>query len=333
MMENNPLITSFMTKLKVVAFICLALCLGSIALWSVTAEISSAVVTNGSLQLVTPALSVKSPANGELNTVEVSNGQQVNKGDLLMVLNSDKETARLTELTSEYWHWLALKNDVFTEQELIATAPRPQTLPVKDNQGVDISSVTDKIRREQTTPEDMAQVKYRILQKLTALKKAIIEVTNTIEAKNIKAPLTGIIYDLAEKYNSQQLSYGQELLKILPEDNHLHLKLNIKAQDRSKLTLGQASRVVFSTISSRDSPSLTGTITEIAPAALINQLTGEYLYPVKLSLVDVEVFEKKWQVELVEGMNAEVYLNVSKTTPASYLLKSIKQSLSRAWNE
>ncbi|MFT6194057.1 MAG: hypothetical protein ACJASU_000956 [Cognaticolwellia sp.] len=50
---------------------------------------------------------------------------------------------------------------------------------------------------------------------------------------------------------------------------------------------------------------------------------GEYYYLVELELSDIEGFEQEWQVKLVQGIKAEVYLNVSKTTPSSYLLKSI----------
>jgi hypothetical protein len=168
---------------------------------------------------------------------------------------------------------------------------------------------------------------------MTSLTTAINDINEVIITKVIKAPLDGVIYDLAAATDLEQVIYGQELFKIIPIKNKLKLKLNVKAQDLGKLSLGQESRVVFSTISSRDTPTLTAKIDEMSPLARFDNLVGEYYYPVELELNDIEGFEKEWHVKLVQGMSSEVYLNISKTTPSSYLLTSIQQSLARAWNE
>ena len=333
MKQNDKLITNFISKLKIYTFICLVVCIGSIIIWAFQAEISSSLAVTGNLQLVNPAVIVKSSEKNEVSKIHIANAQSVLRGEVLVTLNSKKEYSQLRNLTNEFNYWLALSKEVLPRNNVNLTGT---FLPLTLEDGstpVDVSGIAEKILKDNSGESEMLKMKFQIFQKITSLKAAINDINEVINSKIIKAPVDGIISDFGVNADLKQVNYGQELFKVLPSKNKLKLKLNVKAQDRSKLSLGQVSRVVFSTISSRDTPTLTAIIDEIAPLARFDSLAGEYYYPVELELSDIEGFEKKWQVKLVEGMKAEVYLNLSKTTPASYLLKSIQQSLARAWNE
>jgi multidrug efflux pump subunit AcrA (membrane-fusion protein) len=332
-MQNDKLITNFISKLKAYTFFCVVVCIGSIVIWALKAEISSSLVVIGNLQLETPPIIVKSPAKSTVSQIHIINTQHVLRGEALITLNSGKEHSQLLNLTNEYNHWLALHKEVSPEIDVKATEPFPPQTLVSNSIPIDVSDLAKKIRKNNNSLSEMSKIKLRIIQKMTFLTTAINDINEVIISKVIKAPLDGVIYDLATATDLEQVIYGQELFKIIPIKNKLILKLNVKAQDRGKLSLGQESRVVFSTISSRDTPTLTAKIDEISPLARLDNLVGEYYYPVELELSDIEGFEQEWQVKLVQGMKAEVYLNISKTTPSSYLLKSIQQSLAKAWSE
>lgn len=189
---------------------------------------------------------------------------------------------------------------------------------------------TASTRREEaiTTLRDLTARIAELTENRTAKQQSL----NRVE---IRAPLDGVVLDLAINTIGGVVSPAAELLDIVPTDQNLLVEARISPLDRDRIWPNQPARVRFVNFNQRSTPELDGEVWRIGADKLIDERTGQGYFPVKIRVSDAEFdrLRKSIDAELVPGLPAEVHIQTGERTAASYLLKPLTDQLQRAFRE
>ena len=185
----------------------------------------------------------------------------------------------------------------------------------------------DREFREQVLTE-LRQLEQNI-NELVQQYQATQEKLNRVE---IKAPVSGIVHELAIFTVGGVIAPGSPILQIIPETGGFELETSIEPQFIDELYPGQHASVRFSAFSQRTMSDLDAAIRNISPDVVVDERTGISSYKVWLSVADDELAKLEGE-RLVAGMPVEVFIRTRERTPLSYLLKPLMDQIERAFKE
>ena len=155
---------------------------------------------------------------------------------------------------------------------------------------------------------------------------------------DIRAPQDGIVHQLAAHTVGGVIGRGETVMQIVPSRARLVVEARIAPTDIDQVTLGAPVAVRLMAGNRRTAPDLDGTVSQIAP-----DLTREQTYPspdaavrsyyaVRIALPPGDLPSGD-DVQIVPGMQVEVFLRTQDRTPLDYLLKPLKEQVSRTFRE
>lgn len=189
---------------------------------------------------------------------------------------------------------------------------------------------TRNTRREEaiTTLRDLTARIAELRENRTARQQSLDRV-------DIRAPLAGVVLDMAVNTIGGVVSPAAGLMDIVPTDRTLIVEARISPQDRDRIWPNQAARVRFTNFNQRSTPEIDGAVWRIGADKLTDERTGQGYFPVKIRVPEAE-FERlrnSIDAELVPGLPAEVHIQTGERSAASYLLKPLTDQLKRAFRE
>jgi HlyD family secretion protein len=196
----------------------------------------------------------------------------------------------------------------------------------------------------------IGEVKLRILQldedrrteALTELRDTesrIAELTEKREASraklsrtSIKAPITGIVYQLAVHTEGGVIGSGEALMLILPEGDDLVLQAQVSPNDVDQITAGQAARVRFPGFNARVTPEVNAEVLQVAADTTRTDAQTPPFYAVRL-IISADEIKRLGENKLKPGMMAEAFIQTEARSPLSYLIKPLLDQISHAMRE
>jgi len=152
------------------------------------------------------------------------------------------------------------------------------------------------------------------------------------ERLDLKAPITGIVHDLAVTSVNAVIRPDESVLYVVPQDERLVVAARVDSTQVDSVYAGQEVVLRFSAFQSRTTPELKGTLDRVSPDALIDDATGRQYYSAYVSLKDGEL-ERLEERRLVPGMPVEVFIQTGTRTPLAYLLQPFTDYFNRALRE
>jgi HlyD family secretion protein len=118
----------------------------------------------------------------------------------------------------------------------------------------------------------------------------------------------------------------------VPEDKQLTIEAEITPKDIDQLALHTPARLRFTAFHQQTTPELMGHISKLSPDVSKNAQTGLTYYIATISL-DEGQMEKLPNLALRPGMPVEAFISTSERTALSFLLKPIRDQLTRVFKE
>ncbi len=162
------------------------------------ARIDEVVITRGELQALGAQRPIKMPFSGNVNKILVYEGESVEKGQLLIKLDTDLFKARKYKLKAELDSLNLIKineNDILERISQI----------VKEGASSQVEYIQQKIKveeinsREKQIYEELSEIEYQL------------------EQTNLRSPLNGKIFNLIPSSSGYVASAGETLLEVVPE--------------------------------------------------------------------------------------------------------------------
>ncbi len=153
-----------------------------------------------------------------------------------------------------------------------------------------------------------------------------------LDRLDIKAPVSGIVYDLAVFTPRSVIRPADPVLYLVPQDRPLVIAARIEPIHVDQVFVGQEVVLRFSAFDSRTTPELNGLVVQVSADAFQDERTQATYYRAEVVLQDGEI-EKLKDLKIIPGMPVETFLRTNDRTPMGYLLKPLADYFNKAFRE
>jgi HlyD family secretion protein len=168
--------------------------------------------------------------------------------------------------------------------------------------------------------------------KVSELQERRVGAEDQLRRIEIRAPITGIVHQLAVHTVGGVVNQTEPLMLIVPETDRLIVEVRIQPQDIDQVHMGQETRVRFTAFNQRTTPELTGKLFRIASDVTKDPQTGFNYFSGAVTLPDDEL--KRLQgLKLIPGMPADAFVKTGERTFASYITKPLTDQMQRSFRE
>ena len=183
------------------------------------------------------------------------------------------------------------------------------------------------LRREEATAElrDIGPSEQELAERARALGERIARL-------DIRAPVSGTVLSLAVTTPRAVIRPADPILYLVPQDRPLVIAVQIPPAHVDEVRLGQSVRLVFSALSTRDTPELQGTLALVSADALADQTTGQTFFRGEITLPPDQIARLEGRA-LVPGMPVEAFILTGARTPLAYLLQPFTDYFRQAFRE
>ncbi|BAM89985.1 putative secretion protein, HlyD family [Bradyrhizobium oligotrophicum S58] len=148
----------------------------------------------------------------------------------------------------------------------------------------------------------------------------------------MRAPNSGTIHQLAVHTIGGVIKPGETIMELVPDSDELQLEAHVQPKDIDHIHTGQDALVHFNAFNQHTTPKVSGQVSFVSPDTTNDQRTGSTFYTVRVTLSDEER-KRLGSVNLMPGMQAEVYVQTGSRTMLSYLMKPVLDQWRRAFVE
>ena len=168
--------------------------------------------------------------------------------------------------------------------------------------------------------------------KIGELQERRIAAEDQLRRIDIRAPITGVVLQLAVHTVGGVINQTEPLMLIVPESDRLIVEVRIQPQDIDQVHIGQPARVRFTAFNQRTTPELMGTLFRVAGDITKEQQTGQSYFTGGIAIDESEL-RKLYGLTLVPGMPADAFVKTGERTMASYLVKPLSDQMHRSMRE
>ncbi len=248
----------------------------------------------------------------ELIEVELGNQEKLLERGLAQassVLNLQREQARLRGQIGELAAGKAQAEERSTEIDIemlrLGTAGREEA----------ISNLRDLRYRE-----------LELVERRRALKAEIDQL-------DIRAPVSGLIYNLQVQTPRSVVRAAEPLMFLVPQDRPLVIAARVQPNDVDQIVVGQQVNLRMSALDQRTTPELVGQVMQISADAIEEQNTGLSYFRAEITLNPGEMDKLAEGAILLPGMPVEAFIRTRDRTPLAYLVKPMRDYFARAMRE
>ncbi|WP_315778682.1 MULTISPECIES: HlyD family type I secretion periplasmic adaptor subunit [unclassified Bradyrhizobium] len=148
----------------------------------------------------------------------------------------------------------------------------------------------------------------------------------------MRAPNSGTIHQLAVHTIGGVIKPGETIMELVPDSDELQVEGHVQPKDIDHVHTGQDAMVHFNAFNQRTTPQVSGQVSFVSPDITNDPRTGSTFYTVRITLSDEER-KRLGGVNLMPGMQAEVYVQTGSRTMLSYLMKPVLDQWRRAFVE
>lgn len=191
--------------------------------------------------------------------------------------------------------------------------------------------------REQVVRQETGQLETAINQ-INELSVELEDVTEQLnlnkailERTIVRAPSDAYVVQLAVKTPGAVARPGVQLAELLPTDTELGISARVSLADIDVVRPGLPANLRFPALNQRTTPEVPGMVTYVSPDSLIDEVTREPYYEVRLAISALP--EGIEQSQIYPGMPVDALITTDARTFAEYVMRPILDSLSLAFRE
>lgn len=236
-----------------------------------------------------------------------------------------------------------LKKEGFVSRNYLVDIER-QLAEVQSRQSEDMSNIAGvnarlsefRMRGAQREVEYRREVETQltdIQREAATLGERLAAQRDTVERLAIKAPVSGIVVDLAFHTVGGVIKPGDRILDIVPQGDRLIVEAQVAPQHIDRLHAGLPADVRFDAYSSRaERPLVRGSVEVVSADALINQRTGAPYYAMRVT-VPPEEAKRLGDLKLQPGMQTTVMVKTGERSLMVYLIRPLLRRFDAAMTE
>ena len=287
--------------------------IGTVGLWSLTARISGAIISTGTVGVEQERQVVQHATGGTVTEIYVKEGDKVFLNQILFklddkVLQSDLTIAN-TKISSLTQQLKIIEEELKDYETLFA-------------KGMVASTPLLKIKKEK------ASVEGDLKETLASKEKLLLSISKMI----VYAPSEGLIYGLKIHMPGTVIVGAETVMRIVPSDAPLLVVCKIDPIDIENVFIGQEVRLRFLTYDRKITPEVGGKVTKVSADVFSDSSGGMSFYRVEVVPSQVAIADYKF-LKLLPGMPVEAYLKTQDRTPLEFFIQPLKVYFGRAFRD
>lgn len=282
----------------------------STILWASIFPLDIAVTAQGYVMPKEELVNVKSVTSGIIEKIDVKDGDDVKKGDLIL---STAQSQMELELKDLYYNLAAMETqlDVYTMVQEEADFETVKTEKYGVNKNIAKAIITEyelylcdlkEYERSTSKGEEYRNLKdsfvkeheLQVIQNINSLelkihdtKSSIEKLEKQMEDATVKAPETGKISQLKYTVEGTTIQAGENICYIIPQNSTMQFEAYVADADIKNIQLNDNVKVKLSLYKDTDNEIVNGIVTKISDVAITTQ-SGENCYLVEIELEKTE---------------------------------------------
>jgi len=183
-------------------------------------------------------------------------------------------------------------------------------------------------RREEALTQ-LRDLRYRELELVE--QRAALEAE--IEKLQIRAPVSGIIYNMRVQTPRSVIRPADPLLFLIPQDRPLVIAAQVDPIHIDQVLVGQQVNLRLSALDQRTTPELIGRVALVSADAFEDDALGLTYYRAEIVLNPGELAKLNPGDTLIPGMPVEAFIRTADRTPLTYLVRPVMDYFIRAFRE
>lgn len=324
--------------------------------WLAIAQTEEIVTVQGKLEPLGVVKDVQVPVGGVVDRILVKEGDRVEKGQALLLLDTeatrDRRAGIIKSISLKQQQLalkrveldrfldgnttqqevlaknLALENDILQRLEFLSkegAAGELQYLQqknrVQDVNGRIEQTKADRLRQEAILNQEIKQLQAE----LSDLRNSLTELNVNIRYQKITSPDSGLIFELKPKAQGFVAQTSEPLMKVVPFDK-LEARVEIPSKNIGFVSVGRPVDISIDSFPATDFGVLQGTVRRIGSDALPpDQVTQYPRYPADIRLNSQQLKLKDGTIlPLQVGMSLTANIKLRKVTYLQLLLNQLQ---------
>lgn len=169
---------------------------------------------------------------------------------------------------------------------------------------------------------------------LDSIRQKSRKAEDVLSRSTVLAPVSGTVVRMHYHSAGGVIESGKSIAEILPADAPLLIEALVPRNEIDNVSLGQTATVRLSALNKRTTPVLQGYVSYLSADAITDQSSGvtREVYAARID-VPASEYGRIPYFAPVPGMPAEVMIETENRTFFEYLIKPVRDSMSRAFRE
>ena len=172
---------------------------------------------------------------------------------------------------------------------------------------------------------------------LADVRERMLGAKGVLDRTRIAAPVSGVVVKLRYHTQGGVVEAGKAIMELLPVSAELIIEARLRPQDIDQVKHGQKAMVRLTALSQRITPMVSGDVIYLSADTLPDEKKSQQVGPTDIYIVRVKLNSSETtkipDFSPTPGMPAEVYIKTSERTFFEYMVKPIRDSMSRAFRE
>ena len=325
--------------------------------WLAIAKTDEIVSVSGKLEPLGVVKDVQVPVGGVVDKILVTDGERVNKGQILLRLDTEatldrKASSEQTIVFTEQQLSLkrvelkssldvnqttqnVLAKRLVLEKEILKRYQQlleqgasaelqylTQKNKVQEIQGQLEEAKVERLRKESILQQDIRSLKSQ----LADLKSKLTELNVNIRYQAIKSPVDGVVFDIQPKSPGFVAQTSEPVMKVVPFDK-LEARVEIPSKDIGFVSVGKPVDISIDSYPASDFGVLEGKVRSIGSDALPpDQNNNSYRFPADIQLNTQQLKLKDGSdLPLQVGMSLQANIKLRNVTYLQLLLQNFQE--------
>lgn len=163
-------------------------------------------------------------------------------------------------------------------------------------------------------------------------------VRTQLEASRVRAPAAGVVVGLSFFNEGAVIGPGEHILEIVPDEQDMVMRVNIRPLDADNVAVGQAVNVRLAAFEGRQMPYLRGVVSRVSADRFEDQRNGAHYFVAEVRAPSAELQRLSdamggRDLRLSPGLPVEVVIPLRKRTALQYLVEPLSQAVWRSFRE
>jgi HlyD family secretion protein len=192
----------------------------------------------------------------------------------------------------------------------------------------DISLLQLETRRREEAVSTLRDLQFREIE----LAERKLDLEDTLSRLDIRAPVSGLVYNLQVFAEQSVVRPADPLLYIIPQDQALVVAARVESLNVNDIYVGQQAALRFPGFDQKKTPELFGQVTKVSADVVQDEATGMNYYAAEIMPYETEL-AKLGDERLLPGMPVEAFIQTGERSPIAYLAEPMLGFFNRAFRE